>query len=158
MKRLFLVFTLFCPATSLLAEAPTAIDHRIPLLVTTAERNQVLYEMREFPQILFNMNSALANQDMKAVAMATQPMTTLLDHLPASIKERMPEDFSQLAAGLNRVSHGLMVDATRTKDTHAITGQMAELMAYCSGCHHKYRLEATSPEAKSSLRPAFAGL
>ena len=51
----------------------TALDHRIAIEVTQKERNQILYEMREFLHGWHNIHHALARNDMKAVALETPP-------------------------------------------------------------------------------------
>lgn len=140
MKRIAAAIALLCLSTGLMA-SPTAKDNRIVIQVTPAERNMMLYEMREFLHSLFNMHNALANKDMKSVAISTSPMAGLLDRLPASVKPRLPEEFTQMAIGMNEALKVMARDAETKGDMSLTQSQMAELMTYCSGCHDTYRFE-----------------
>ena len=136
-----LVAALICLSTGALAQSPTANDNRIAILVTPAERNQMLYEMRDFLHSLFNMHNALAKNDMKAVAVSTRPMAGLLDRIPASAKEKLPEGFTQIALGMNEALQVMARDAEAKANMSLTQSQMAELMTYCSGCHDTFRFE-----------------
>lgn len=147
MSRSLAAIALFCITTSALALSPTAQDNRIAITVTPQERNQVLYEMREFLHGLFNMHNALAGKDMKAVAVSTLPMAGLLDRLPTGVKAKMPEEFTQMALGMQEALKVIARDAETRGDMSLTQSQMAELMTYCSGCHDTFRFEV--PPAKS---------
>jgi hypothetical protein len=123
------------------AEPSSAVyaDKRIAINVSQAEKNQVLYEMREFLHGWHNVSHALARQDMKAVAVATRPMGPLLDRMPASLKERLPEEFMQMAIGMNEAFQNLARDAESKGDLTQALDNQAEIVTYCSGCHDTYR-------------------
>jgi cytochrome c556 len=141
MSRRLIALALLCFTTGALALSPTAKDNRIAIQVSPNERNQILYEMREFLHDLFNMHNALANKDMPAVATATKPMAGLLDRLPAALRDRLPEEFSQMAIGMNEALKVMARDAETRADMSLTQSQMAELMTYCSGCHDTFRFE-----------------
>jgi cytochrome c556 len=142
MSRRVIALALLCfSITSVAAESPTAKDNRIAIMVSPSERNQVLYEMREFLHNLFNMHNALANKDMKGVALAATPLAGLQDRLPATLKGRLPEEFTQMAGGMNEALKAMARDAETRADMSVTEGQMAELMSYCSGCHDTFRFD-----------------
>ncbi len=141
MSRRAIAIALICFSTAALAQSPVTKDNRIAIQVSPGERNQMLFEMREFLHSLFNMHNALAGKDMKAVAVSTRPMTGLLRRLPADNKARLPEEFTQMALGMDELLTVLARDAETKADMSLTQSQMAELMTYCSGCHDTYRFE-----------------
>ncbi|MDP2832811.1 MAG: hypothetical protein Q8Q28_05860 [Pseudomonadota bacterium] len=148
MSRRVIAIALICFSATALALPPTAKDNRIAIQVSASERNQVLYEMREYLHSLFNIHNALANKDMKAVGVSTRPMTGLLENLPAGISAKAPEAFTQLAIGMNEILTVMARDAETKGDMSLTQSQMAELMTYCSGCHDTFRfdLRANRPQ------------
>lgn len=114
-------------------------DKRIAINVTQAEKNQVLYEMREFLHGLHNIFHALSRQDMNALAVAARPMGPLLDRTPARMKERLPEEYTQLSIAMNEAFQALARDAESKGDLIQAHENLAEVMTYCSGCHDTYR-------------------
>lgn len=141
MSRRLVAIALFCFSTTALALSPTAQDNRIAIQVSPSERNQVLYEMREFLHGLFNVENALANKDMKEVAVSSKPLAGLLERLPAKMKEHLPDEFMQMGIGMNELIKVMVRDAEAKDDISLTQSQMAELMTYCSGCHDTYRFE-----------------
>lgn len=148
MSRRVMAIALLCFSTGALALSPTAVDNRIAIQVSPNERNHILYEMREYLHGLFNLDNALASKDMKAVAMFTQPMAGMVDHLPDNLKDRLPEEFIQMAIGMNEVLKVMARDAKTRADMSLAQSQMAELMTYCSGCHDTFRFEVLPARAR----------
>jgi cytochrome c556 len=141
MIRRTIAIAMLCVSTSGLARSPTAVDNRISIQVTQSERNQVLYEMREFLHSLFNMDNALAKNDVKSLSVLATPLAGLLERLPASITKKAPEEFIQLAQGMNDQVKIIAQDAETKADRDLALGQVADLMTYCSGCHDTFRFE-----------------
>lgn len=123
-------------------------DKRIGINVTQAEKNQVLTEMREFLHGFHAINLALARQDMQALALISRPMGPLLDRFPASLKEGLPEEFTQLTIAMNEAFQNLARDAETKKDLRQTHENLAEVMTYCSGCHDTYRFIVVTPKAR----------
>ena len=122
----------------------TASDHRVPIEVTARERNQILYEMREFLHGLHNIHHALAKGDMKAVALEAQPMGQTMNRIPASTRERFPEGFMQMGLTMREAFDELAKVAQTKGEVGPVQEQMAEIMTYCSGCHDTYRFEVVA--------------
>ncbi|MFZ5482844.1 MAG: cytochrome c [Pseudomonadota bacterium] len=125
------------------AEPYPATDHRIAIEVTAKERNQILYEMREFLHGWHNIHHALAKNDMKAVSVEVQPMSEVMHRLPEATRERLPEGFLQMGLAMHEAFRGLGKIATESGDMQKVQEQIAEITSYCSGCHDTYRLEVT---------------
>ena len=150
MARRLLALVLICLSTSAGAEpnAAWASDKRLAITVSAAERNQVLYEMREFLHGMHNIHHALARRDMKAVAVAARPLGPLLERMPPTMKERLPEEFAQLGIALREAFEALARDAETRADPAVALEQMAEIIAYCSGCHDTYRFQLAPSRAR----------
>jgi hypothetical protein len=121
----------------------TALEHRIAISVAPEERNQVLYEMREFLHDLYNINVALSEHDMKGVAISARPLSRILDGFPPDLRARLPETFLEIANGQREIFQAIERDAKAKGDIHHTLSQMAEAMTYCSGCHDTYRFQPT---------------
>lgn len=146
MRRLFLTLSLLCSASLALGQSPRALpDNRIAIPVSKSERNQVLTEMREFLHGLHNIQYALARKDMKGVSVMARPMGPLLDRLPGSLREKLPEEFTQMAIAQNEAFQSLAKIAENQGDVPAALEQTAEILTYCSGCHDTYRFEVSLP-------------
>lgn len=122
-------------------ESYTERDNRQPIGVTSKERNQFLYTMREFMHDLFNVHHALARSDFQALATAARPLGQLLNRTPASLRERLPTEFTEISIALRESIEALIREAETRKDPSVILTQLAESLSYCSGCHDAYRLE-----------------
>lgn len=131
---------------------PTALDNRIPINISAAERNQVLYEMRDFLHDLFNINHALARQDMEGVARAAEPLGRVMNRLPPTLQERLPEAFQEMGHGMHEVFNVMARDARAKADVSHTLGQLAEAMSYCSGCHDTYRFQLLPPKTSRGKR------
>lgn len=136
-----LALVLMVSATAQGAESYTTRDMRMPIPVTAKERNQFLYDMRELLHNQFNLHLALSKNDFQAAAVAARPIGQILDHVPPSMRERLPEEFLQIGIAQRESIEALARVAETTKDMSAVQAQLAETMTYCSGCHDSYRFE-----------------
>lgn len=126
------------------ADSYTARDNRQPIYVTAKERNQVLFEMREHLHGLFNLHLALSKNDFQAAAVAARPIGHLLERTPKSLRERFPEEFTQISIAMQESFDILAREAETNKNMSTVQAQLAESMTYCSGCHDTYRFEVRS--------------
>lgn len=125
-------------------------DNRQPIPVTKSERNLMLTEMREFLHGFHSIQYALSRKDMKALAITAKPMGPLLDRLPAGLREKFPEEFTQLAVAQNEAFQALARIGEKNGDVSAALEQTAEVLTYCSGCHDSYRFEVPDPKPVAS--------
>jgi len=75
-------------------------------------------------------------------------MAGLLDRIPNNIKDKLPEEFTQMAIAMNEALTVMARDAETKADMSLTQSQMAELMTYCSGCHDTYRFEILPARAR----------
>lgn len=125
----------------------TTIDHRVPIEVTAKERNQILFEMREFLHGLHNIHHAMARNDLKAVAVEAEPMGQTMKRLPANVRDRLPEGFMQMSIAMQEAFDALAKVSNNQNSAGPVQEQMAEIMTYCSGCHDTYRFEVVAYKA-----------
>jgi hypothetical protein len=133
-----------------LAQSPSSfsLDNRIAINVSQAEKNHVLTEMREFLHGFHSINLALARQDMKVLALTARPMGPLLERLPESLRDRLPEEFTQLAIAMNEAFQNLARNAEQSSDMKQTHENLAEVMTYCSGCHDTYRFNVIQKKSR----------
>jgi hypothetical protein len=75
-------------------------------------------------------------------------MGALLDRMPVKLKERLPEEFTQLAIAMNEAFQNLARDAEDNGDMRKAHENLAEVMTYCSGCHDTYRFNVAPIKAR----------
>jgi len=145
---LLVAATATCPVWAQSSSA-MQIDRRIAIDVSQAEKNHVLSEMREFLHGFHSINIAMARQDMKALGTIARPMGGILDRMPVKLKERLPEEFTQLAIAMNEAFQNLARDAESNGDMRKAHENIAEVMTYCSGCHDTYRFNVATSKARN---------
>jgi hypothetical protein len=147
MQRLIPILALFLMTPVGLAQSAgrPAQDIRLIIPVSSAERNQVLAEMREFLHGLHNIQNALASKDMKGLAVTAKDMMPLMERMPPSLKERFPEAFSEMALAQSEAFRSLARIGENNGEVGAALEQTAEILTYCSGCHDTYRFEVRAP-------------
>lgn len=149
---LYALCLLACLSAPVQAETPiiTAMDNRIPITVSPEERNQVLYEMRDFLHNLFNIQTAMARGDMTGAGKAAKSMGHVLHRFPPSLQDRLPVAFMEMSHGMHEIFEVMARDAQGKADVGHAMGQMAEALTYCSGCHDTYRFQVV--ESKPAPR------
>ena len=151
MYRKLLLITLATTSFSALSAGTdnyTARDLRLTIPVTSTERNQVLYEMRDLLHGMVNLHAALAKEDFKGAAIAARTMGPLFNKLPTSVKSRAPDEFSQLGIAMRESFEALAKEAETKGTVSGVQALLSESMTYCSGCHDTYRFEVRSKIAK----------
>jgi len=134
-----LFFAIAMPTSA--ADNYAARDIRQPIIVTAKERNQFLFEMRELLHGMFNLHLALSKNDFQAAAVAARPIGHLIEKTPASLRDRLPEEYIQIGIAMQESFDLLARIAEEKKDMAAVHAQLAESMTYCSGCHDAYRFD-----------------
>jgi len=148
MQRLlpFIALLLLPPICQAQSSSRMAQDNRMVIAVGKAERNLVLAEMREFLHGLHNIQHALARKDMKGLSILAKDMAPRLERLPAPLRERFPEEFTQLAIAQKEAFQSLAHIGDNKGEVGAALEQTAEIITYCSGCHDTYRFEVLAPQ------------
>ena len=122
-------------------------DGRVGIVVSPAERDLVLEEMRgllEAVQIIIVANNA---GDMNAVAVAGRKVgRENMNPRSAEFVARLPMDFRKLGMDTHVRFDKLALDAGQFESTELVSQQVGELMGNCVACHRAYRLTTNDAE------------
>ncbi|MCX7184447.1 MAG: hypothetical protein NTW90_04285 [Nitrosospira sp.] len=150
MKKI-IAMTLCLVATTVTAND---IDERRVLPVTEMQRNHILTEMRALLAGTQNILSALARDDMAAVARHARPLGTGMahkgeDHMQAAL----PQEFMRLGMSVHKDFDQIAADAESLKNPKHTLKQLSESMNKCVACHAAYQLRITDQPEKSHAQP-----
>lgn len=115
-------------------------DGRDVVLLTSAERDEVLAEMRGLLQATADITGALARGDNAAVAEIARPVgTAAMEGESLALLAKLPFAFKE--AGLNaHTGFDLIATAAEAGATpQELTGMLSDHLMVCTGCHAAYR-------------------
>ncbi len=115
-------------------------DGREVVLLTPAERDEVLAEMRGLLQATAEITAALARNDNAAVAEIARPVGTaaMAGESPALLA-KLPFAFKEAGLKAHTGFDNLASAATAGATTQELTGMLSEHLLVCTGCHSAYR-------------------
>ena len=117
-----------------------ASDGREAIVLTPAERDMVLAEMRTFLETVQAVTDGVVKDDMAAVAGAARRVgSAARQGMPGSLVGKLPLGFKQLGFDTHSRFEQLALDAEQLGDGEHTLGQLAELMQNCVACHATYR-------------------
>lgn len=118
-------------------------DDRTAVRLTAGERDFVLHEMRGFLVSVHGIVSALAYGKPAEVAQHAKAsgMSTTHD-VPREMMRKMPAEWRSLGMDTHSRFDTLALEAASMGDARQIMGQLAAILANCTGCHAAYRLVA----------------
>lgn len=126
----------------------TADDGRTAILMTAAERDMVLDEMRTFLEGVQTIVEAIAEDDMTTVAAtATSVGMAATGGEPAALIAKLPLEFKSLGMGTHKAFDDLAMEATDMGDGKIVLSQLGELMLRCTSCHAGYRFDVEDGES-----------
>jgi hypothetical protein len=132
------------PASDAPAKPPLGpSDERQAIALTAGERDFVLHEMRRFLQSVQGIVSALA--DDKPAAAATQARSSGMagtHDVPRELMRKMPPEWRMLGMDTHQKFDTFALEADGIGDRKQLLGQLAGILANCTGCHAGYRLVA----------------
>ena len=138
-------------ATSVMA---SDIDERRVLSITEMQRNHILTEMRALLAGTQNILSALAMDDMAAVAHHARPLGTGMAHKGEdNLQAVLPQEFMQLGMSVHKDFDQIAADAESLKNHKHTLKQLSESMNKCVACHDAYQIRITGQPEKLDARP-----
>lgn len=147
MKRLFFALALGLSAMPALADGT---DNRHVLEVTEPQRGHVLEEMRALLSGVQNILTALARDDMAAVAQHARPLGMSMAHKAEDhLKGVLPREFMRLGMSVHEDFDRIVADAESLKNPKHTLGQLSNTMFKCVACHDAYQLRTTQPMQKN---------
>ena len=117
-------------------------DGRTAIILTAAERNMVLGEMREFLVSVKLITQGVVNKDMKAIQAAGRRMgMAAASGVPSSLADKLPDSFKKLAGATHKGFDAMATEAEDIGDEKAILVKLGNLLNNCTTCHSSYRFE-----------------
>lgn len=114
---------------------------RTAIVMTQAEREIILQEMRGMLEGIQLVTAGLANDDLKAVAEAARPQGMHVMHgIPGSLRNKLPMEFKQLGMGMHKDFDQMALDAESLGDAKHTLRQVNTLLQKCVACHSIYQI------------------
>jgi hypothetical protein len=118
-----------------------ASDGRVAVMLSEAERNFVLGEMRQMLASVQGIVSAVAEGDMNSVEkIALAIGSAEVRKVPKALMLKLPRDFKTMGT-----DNHLEFDQVAAQAKHggkAVLERLGDLMVNCVGCHESYSLKA----------------
>ena len=127
----------------LLTGAPTqqAGDGRAEILLSAADRDLVLAEMRTFLNSVQGITLALTRDDLGLVAEQARSVgLAAAAQVPVSLVQALPLEFKTLGRSLHADFDQLALDAEQLGDPEHSLRQLGDILGKCVACHASYRL------------------
>ena len=117
-------------------------DTRQSIVMTEAERNLVLIEMRGFLESVQVILQALGKDDLATVAKAATKVGMIEQKpMPAELKKKLPKEFKILGMKTHKAFDQLALDAKEMEDKQQTLEQLGGLMKNCVSCHAMFKLD-----------------
>jgi len=124
----------------------TSPDGRAAIIVTPAERDLVLEEMRGLLEAVQTIIVANNAGDLNTVAVAGRKVGRAnMGPQSAEFAARLPMGFRKLGMDTHLRFDQLALDAEQFGSTEQVSQQLGELTGNCVACHRAYRLVASDP-------------
>ncbi len=119
-------------------------DGRRVVLLTPAERDLVLGEMRGLLQAVQGIVDGLARDDRAQVARAARSagMASAADPSPALVG-KLPLEFKRLGMSVHQGMDDLALAAEQGEPTSALLERLAGQLSTCAACHASWRFSAS---------------
>lgn len=143
LTKLLPIALLTLSANTTFAELPTsvdAVDPRIDLQFTAAERIELLAEMRAMLGSIQGILLGIANGDRTAIADAARISGNQMARAtPAAVRAKLPQAFKDLGGPTHLAFEEVAIRA-ETDEMDALARLTGELMNQCMACHAAFRV------------------
>ncbi len=124
-----------------------ADDGRISILLTAAERDFVLAEMRGLLEAVETITFELSENNMAGVAAAAKSVGMGSGGgEPVTLIAKLPLEFKTLGMGIHRAFDDLAMEADDLGDGNIVLGQLSTLLSSCTSCHAAYRFDVSADQ------------
>jgi hypothetical protein len=125
----------------LVGETEQSPDGRTAIVVTAAERDQILLEMRMFVETLQTIVVANNAGDMNSITLATKEVGKAAQGQMSSVLVgKLPMGFKKLGFDTHSRFDQMGLDAEQQTSPEHISQQLGVLLGNCVACHKAYRL------------------
>lgn len=122
------------------ASESAAKDERQVVVISEAERNFVLTEMRAFLESVQGVVDGVAEGNMKDVAAAAKKSGTgVMQHAPRALMKKLPQGFRMLGMDSHKKFDAIAIEANQLGDKGQVLKQLGALLGNCTACHASYR-------------------
>ena len=128
-----------------------AVDTRQAVVLSEAQRNQILAEMRGMLESVRGILFGLAQNDMEVVQKAAQA-SSVEATANAQLDQRLPKQFLQFRFLTHEAFRSLAAEARDGTRPADLLTKVASISSYCVGCHNAFRVVETA--ASTSRGPA----
>ena len=116
-------------------------DTRTVVQLSSHHRSLVLNEMRQFLSGLQQISDALSRDDMDSVARVARTLgSPMTRHVPADLKQALPERFRKLGFSVHRDFDQIALDAESLGDGKHTLSQLGNTLSSCVSCHSTYQI------------------
>jgi hypothetical protein len=120
-------------------------DTRMVVPLPESHRAMVLHEMRQFLSGLQQISAALSKDDMETVARVAHSLgSPMTHHMPAGLKQALPEEFRKLGLSVHADFDQIALDAESLGDGKHTLSQLGETLSRCVSCHNAYQIHAVA--------------
>ncbi len=118
----------------------TSPDGRIGVIVTDAERDTVLAEMRGLLQAVADIVQALAREDHGAIAAAAGAVgSAAMQNDPPALLAKLPLEFKRNGMAMHEGFDRIEAAARAGQPMGEIAALLGDHLSLCTGCHAGYR-------------------
>lgn len=118
-------------------------DERTAVVLTEAERDLVLSEMRGFLVAVQGILSGAVNDDLESVAEHARAVGMASQNgVPTRLIGKLPLAFKRLGFSTHEGFDRLASEVVQVQDARLVQPAVAELLQKCVACHASYRLLA----------------
>lgn len=135
------LFAALCALVSIAAAEES--DTRETIQLSPHHRALVFTEMRQFLSGLQQISDALSRDDMKTIARVARSLgSPMTQHIPAELKQALPEGFRKLGFAVHSDFDQIALDAESLGDNKHTLSQLGETLSKCVSCHSAYQIRA----------------
>ena len=122
-------------------------DGRTTLVVTPAQRDQILTEMRGLLEAVQTVIVANNAGDLNAVSVAARKVGKAnMSPQSAELSSKLPMEFRKLGMDTHERFDLLALDADQFERAEQVYQDLGALTGNCVACHRVYRLATSKPE------------
>lgn len=126
-----------------------APDGRQAIIMTEAEKNLVLTEMRTMLASVQGVVDGIANKDMKRIAQAgRQSGSAVAGQVPATLMAKLPLQFKQMGMAAHQGFDEIVVGAESGEPEEMLLTRLGERLSNCVACHATFRLQGETVAAQ----------
>jgi hypothetical protein len=104
-----------------------------------------LNEVWQFLSGLQQILAALSKDDMETVARVAHSLgSPMTHHMPADLKQALPEEFRKLGFSVHAGFDQIALDAESPGDGKHTLSQLGETLSRCVSCHNAYQIHTVA--------------